>query len=421
MRRSLNDRLFFLGVLLVCLNSALAENWPCWRGPRGDGTSLETNVPTRWDAATNIVWKTALPGVGHASPIIWGDRVFTITALKGTRQRVLLCLDRQTGKLLWRKTVLRVALERLHRDNSYASGTPATDGEKVYLSFLDRREVVVAAYDFSGKQLWQVRPGTFASPHGYSCSSVLHEDKVIINGASKGAAFLAALSRDDGRTLWKVSLEQPALSYSTPFIRDMAGRTQMIFCGNKSVAGYNPDDSARLWMVDGPSDEFVATATYNERAGLVFISSGFPKRHLLAIRPDGQGNVTQTHIAWRTTEGAAYVPSLTSTGDYVLSTNTAGWVHCFEAATGKLFWKQKLGKQYPSPIVANGLVYILNDDGVTNVIKPGPEFVCVAQNSVGERTRASLAVSEGQFFLRGDAHLFCIGNRTNEPASAPRK
>ena len=405
MRRSLNARLFFLGALLVCFNSAFAENWPCWRGPRGDGTSLETNMPMRWDATT----------------IIWGDRVFTITALKGTRQRVLLCLDRQTGKLLWRKTVLRVALERLHRDNSYASGTPATDGEKVYVSFLDRREVVVAAYDFSGKQLWQVRPGTFASPHGYSCSPVLYQDKVVINGASKGTAFLAALSRDDGRTLWEVSLEQPALSYSTPFIRDMAGRTQMIFCGNKSVAGYNPDDGTRLWTVAGPSDEFVATPTYSERAGLVFISSGFPKRHLLAIRPDGQGNVTQTHIAWRTTEGAAYVPSLTSTGDYVLSTNTAGWVHCFEAATGKLFWKQKLGKQYPSPIVANGLVYILNDDGVTNVIQPGPEFVCIAQNNIGQRTRASLAVSEGQIFLRGDTHLFCIGSRTNEPASAHKK
>jgi outer membrane protein assembly factor BamB len=261
MMRCFNCRVLLIGVLLVCLNAAHAENWPCWRGPRGDGTSLDENVPTQWDAATNVVWKTAVPGIGHASPIVWGDRIFTATAAGETKDRVLLCFDRNTGEMLWQKTVLQASLERVHRDNSYASGTPATDGEKVYVSFLDGPDVVVAAYDFSGNQVWLVRPGTFSSPHGYSCSPVLYKDKVIINGSSKKDAFVVALSRQDGRVLWNLPLEKPALSYSTPLIGEMAGRAQMIFCGNKSVAGYDPEDGSRIWWVDGPSDEFVATPT----------------------------------------------------------------------------------------------------------------------------------------------------------------
>jgi len=418
MMRFLNYRVLLIGVLFVCLNAAYAENWPGWRGPRGDGTSLDKNVPTEWDATTNVVWKTAVPGVGYASPIVWGDRVFTATAVGKTKQRLLLCFDRTTGEILWQKTVLRASLERVHRDNSYASGTPATDGEKVYVSFLDGRDVVVAAYDFSGNQVWLVRPGTFSSPHGYSCSPVLYKDKVIINGASKKDAFVVALSRQDGRVLWNFPLDKPALSYSTPLIGQMAGRTQMIFCGNKSVAGYDPDDGARLWWVDGPSDEFVATPTYNERSGLLFISSGYPQRHLLAIRPDGQGNVTKTHVAWRTKDGAVYVPSLTAVDDYVLTTSMAGVTYCFEAATGKLLWKEELGKQYPSPVVASGRVYIPNDEGVINVIKPGPTLVRLARNDIEEKTNASPAISDGQIFLRGDKHLFCIGKRASESASA---
>jgi rhamnogalacturonan acetylesterase len=150
----------------------------------------------------------------------------------------------------------------------------------------------------------------------------------------------------------------------------------------------------------------------------VLISSGYPQRHLLAIKPDGQGNVTQTHVAWRTKDGAVYVPSLTSVDDYVLTTSTAGATYCFEAATGKVLWKEELGKQYPSPVVANGLVYIPNDEGVINVIKPGPTFVRVAQNDIAEKTNASPAISDGQIFLRGDKHLFCIGTRTNGPATS---
>lgn len=409
MKRFLICLSFIFIVLSVICDFAGAENWPNWRGPRGDGTSLEKNIPTQWDATTNVIWKTAIPGAGHASPIVWGGRVFTVTAIEENQERVLLCLDCKTGEILWQKTVLNSPLENKHSNNSYASGTPATDGEKVYVAFLDGEEFIVAAYDFTGKRIWLVRPGTFTSPHGFSCSPVLFEDKVIINGNSKGDSFLAALNRDDGKTLWKIPQQNKKLSYSTPLIRELAGRTQMIHCGDQSVAGYNPDDGSCLWIVDGPSEEFVASPVYNERTGLVYISSSWPQRHLLAIKPDGNGKVTETHIAWRTTDGAYYVPSPVCSGDYLLTTSTSGDVYCFEAATGKVLWKEQLGRQYPSSVLVDGLVYIPNDDGVINVIKPGPTFERISRNEIGEKTSASPAFSEGKIFLRGEKHLFCIG------------
>jgi outer membrane protein assembly factor BamB len=398
-----------VSLILTSLSVTQAENWPRWRGPNGDGTSSETNLPTQWDSITNVLWKSPVPGVGHASPIVWGDRLFTITASPETQEKMLLCYDCRNGNLLWQKTVIKTPLESKHNDNSYASGTPATDGTNIYVSFINGNDVVVAAYDFTGKQIWLQRPGTFSSPHGYSCSPVLYEDKVIINGDSKGDAFIAALSRKDGHTIWKIPHQMSALSYSTPIFREIAGRMQMIFCGNQEVASYNPDDGSRYWFVNGPSEEFCASPVYSEQAGLVFISSSWPERHLLAIKPDGKGDVSNSHIAWRSTNGAYYVPSPICVGDYLITTMTNGLVHCIEAATGNILWKENLGKQYPSAVLANGLVYMPNDEGVITVIIPGPTFKSIAKNTVGEPMRASPAISNGRIYLRTDKHLFCIG------------
>jgi outer membrane protein assembly factor BamB len=407
------DLRFSCGIFALLISTSLpvawAENWPCWRGPNGDGTSSETNLPTEWDANTNVFWKSPVPGIGHASPIIWGDRLFMATARSETRERILLCYYCRSCDLLWQKTVLKAPLENKHADNSYASGTPATDGTYVYVSFVDGEDIIIAAHDFTGKQIWIQRPGTFTSPHGYSCSPVLYEDKVIINGSSKGDAFIAALSRSDGRTLWKIPLDKAALSYSTPIIREIAGRPQMIFCGNQEVASYNPNDGSCYWFVNGPSEEFCASPVYSEQAGLVFISSSWPQRHLLAIKPDGKGDVTDTHIAWRSKNGAYYVPSPICVDDYLLTTMTNGQVHCIEAATSEILWREDLGKQYPSAVLGDGLVYMPNDAGVITIIKAGPVFECIAKNTIGETMNASPAISNGRIYLRGDKHLFCIG------------
>ncbi|HOY57228.1 MAG TPA: PQQ-like beta-propeller repeat protein [Verrucomicrobiota bacterium] len=398
-----------LAALVVA--SACAEPWPGWRGPRGDGTSIEQNVPVNWDP-TNAVWQTEIPGIGHASPIVWGDRVFTATALTDTTERICLCLDRATGNILWQQTVVKGPLEKLHKENSYASGTPATDGERVYAVFRVGDEIVAAAHDAAtGKQLWLVRPGTHEGGWGFSNEPVLYRDKVIVNGDSKGDSFLVALDRRDGKELWRVNRTRKGISYSAPLIRELAGRMQMIECGDRCVTGFDPDTGESLWTVDGPSEEFVATPVYSARAGLVFISSSWPRQVLLAIRPDGRGDVTQTHVAWRDTKGAPYVPSMIVAGDCLLSVNNAGVAFCYEAASGTVLWQERLGRTHASPVLAGGLVYFINDDGQVNVIKPGPQFERVAQYELAENCYASPAISDGQVFLRDFKRILCLARR----------
>jgi outer membrane protein assembly factor BamB len=388
-----------------------SQNWPCWRGPNQDGISTESNLPTKWDSVTNIVWKTKVPGIGYSSPIIWENKLFTLSALPETQERILLCYESNSGKLLWQETFLKAPLEDKHKDNSYASGTPATDGNLVYISFLDDKDVVVAAYDFSGNRIWIQRPGTSWSEWGYSCSPRIYNDMVIINGNSRGEApFVAAMSKTDGKILWKVDHEKSANNFSTPIIKRISGKTQMIFCGNQEISSYNPDNGEQNWFVDGPSKDFCSSPVYDEKNDLVIVSSAWPRRILVAIKPNGQGNVTESHVIWSSTEGAVYVPSLITIDDYLFSTMTNGNVHCIDVTTGKVLWKEELGSQYSSPVWAGGLLYMPNDDGIITVIKPGPEFETVAKNSIGEKMFASPAISNGKIFLRGEHHLFCIGH-----------
>lgn len=411
--KSMNiPKLTFFAVLLLVASASLvnAQNWPCWRGPNGDGSSMETNVPTRWDSITNVAWKVPVPGSGYSSPIVWENRIFTCTAIPETEEKLLLCFDSANGDLLWKQTVVQSKFENKHNDNSFASGTPATDGRLVYVSFLDGQDVVVAAYDFAGKPVWTQRPGTFASPHGYSCSPALFGDKVIINGDSKGDSFIAALSRTDGHVIWKTSHERPAHSFTTPIFRTMAGKMQMIFGGNKEIASYNPEDGSKNWFVSGPSEDFTSSPVYDEKSGLVIYSSAWPKRILMGIKPDGSGDVSLSHVAWQSTAGACYVPSPLTINGYLFSTMINGKLHCIDAATGTVLWTEENGKQYSSPVSANGLVYVPNDAGEIRVIRPGPACNVISTNSIGERMFASPAISNGKIYIRSLQHLYCISN-----------
>lgn len=409
MKRDLALVVFVAGLVALLADMAQAETWPGWRGPRGDGTCAEKNVPARWDPA-EAIWKAELPGQGHASPIVWDGRVLTVTAEPETKERVLLSLDCKTGGILWRRTVVKGPLEKIHEQNSYASGTPATDGRRVYMAFRVGDDIVVGAHEFaSGEQLWLVRAGTHTGEWGFSNEPVLFKDKVIVDGDSKGDSFLIALGREDGKTHWRIKRTNKGISYSAPLIREMSGRTQLIQCGDRCVASFDPDTGRELWKVNGPSEEFVATPVYSEKTGLVYISSSWPKRVIFAIRPDGRGDVTKTHIVWQDTDGAPYVPSMIVAGDYLLTVNNSGTAFCYEAASGKVFWREKLGRHHASPVLVNGLVFFINDDGQVNVIKPGKVFELVARYELGEPCYASPAISDGRVFVRGFKHLFCFG------------
>ncbi len=397
----------FVSFLAVFGNRA--EHWPCWRGPRGDGSSLEAKVPTKWSGTENVAWKTPIPGEGHSSPVIWENRLFLTTALAESQERMLLEIEVGTGKILWQQVVLKAALEAKNKENSYASSTPVTDGERVYVTFLDGKEVVVAAYDSSGKQLWLVRPGGFYSQWGFCHTPVLLEDRVIVVCDSKGENFIVAVSCTDGRTLWKVQREQPTQSYSPPIIGRMGGRLQMVVAGNKAITSYDPKDGEQIWVVDGPSDDSVATPVFNEKAGLVLSCTSWPKRVLTAIKPDGEGNVTSTKVIWSTPTGAPYVPSPISVGECFFTSSFSKEIYCYEAATGKVLWHEPAGLHHASPVSANGLVYFLNDDGVAHVVKAGGKYELVSRNELGEKTYASPAISQGRIFLRGFQNLYCIG------------
>lgn len=394
----------------LSIGTSRSEDWPCWRGPRGDGTSLEHSVPTAWDvpAGKNIAWKVEVPGRGHSSPIVLDDRIFLATALEDRQERVLCSFDRRTGKLLWQQTVLKSPLEGKHELNSYASSTPATDGQRVYVAFLDRDQMAVAAYDFSGQQQWLVRPGVFSSKHGFCSCPVVFEESVIVNGDHDGDSYLVALNRHTGETIWKVARDNHTRSYCTPIIREIDGRTQMILSGDKCVASYDPRTGRRHWVIDGPTEQFVASIV--DGHGLLFMTCGFPEHHLLAIRPDGLGNVTDTHIVWRETKGASYVPSPLAVGDYFLVVSDGGVCSCFEATSGRRAWMQRLGTHYSgSPVTADGLAYFTSDDGVTQVFRPGEKFELLAENQLGEQCFSSPAVSAGQIVYRGEKHLIAVG------------
>ena len=398
------------------------ENWPGWRGPRGDGSSWEQKSPTQWNGPSGeqIAWKVEIPGTGHSSPIVWKDRVFLVACLPDTRQRVLLALDRKTGHTIWRQVVVESDLENKHALNSHASGTPATDGALVYVSFLamdgtndlgGRRtpgEMVVAAYDFDGQKKWLVKPGRFASVHGFCSSPVLFEDKVIVNGDHDGDAYLVALDKSSGKTLWKVDRPNKTRSYVTPIIRQIDGRTQMLLSGSKSVTSYDPRTGEQHWYMDGPTEQFVASLVYDGQ--LLYLTAGFPEHHILAMKADGKGKIGDDSIVWRTKQNCSYVPSPIVCGDYFLVASDEGIASCYHGASGKLQWKERIGKHYSASLItAGGLVYFLADDGQMKVVRPGPKLTVVATNDLGEDCSASPAISQGQIFIRGEKHLFCIG------------
>ena len=408
---------------LLCLSllglafPLLAEDWPMWRGPRLDGRSADSGFPTAL-TAESLTWKVPLRGEGHASPIVAGDHVFVVSCDAHTEERLLICLDRATGKVLWESVALKSPLEGKHRLNSHASSTPATDGTRVFTAFLDGDEPVVSAFDLKGQRLWEKRPGKFASKHGFSSSPILFEDKVIVNCDHDGDGYIVAFGREDGAQHWRIERPNKTRSYCVPLIRELAGRPQMVLSGTQCVASYDPRTGELIWIIDGPTEQFVASLVHHEKSGLLFMTGGFPEHHFLAIRPDGTGNVTATHIVWRTNQGVAYVPSPVVAEDFLFSVSDSGVAHCFDAATGKIHWTERLREHHASLAVADGHVYLINDFGVMRVIDPGTEYRLVAESNFEEKVFASPAFSEGQIWVRGDRHLFCLGQRT-KPTTTP--
>jgi len=409
--------LFLLTLLFTFLparagDASRSENWPSWRGPRGDGTSQEIGIPTHFNDTDNVRWKTKLPGNGYSSPVVWGDRLFVTWCVEDEERRVLACLDRKDGKLLWQKTVLTAPLEQKHDLNSYASATPATDGKHVWVAFLRKPDMVVACYDVEGKEVWRTSPGKLLSRHGFCSSPVLYKDTVLLNGDQDAQGYLVALDKATGKERWRVDRPNQTRSYCTPVIVDAGGRTQLVLSGSKCVTSYDPDSGKLLWIIDGPTEQYVASLVYTE--GLFFLTTGYPEYHLMGIRPDGHGNITESHIAWHRAKvsprEASYVPSPLAHGKFFFVVSDQGYASCFEAKTGKRLWMQRLGRRHSaSPVLIEGNLYLPADEGDVYVVKAGPKFDLVAKNSLEGQCFASPAVAQGELFIRTTQSMYCIG------------
>ncbi|MSR31078.1 MAG: serine/threonine protein kinase [Gemmataceae bacterium] len=407
------------GLLLSLAALAQAEDWPAWRGPTGEGISKETNLPSRWSRDENIRFRTAIPGRGHSSPIIHGDRILLTTCSEGKNERRLLCLDRVSGKILWDKLVLSSPLEKKHSENSFSSATPATDGKSIWLTFMDFPEVRLYSFDMEGKKQWEKNPGKLLSRHGFCSSPVLHKNLVILNCDQDADGFLVAVDKATGKEIWRVDRPNKTRSYCTPvLIRDPKDPsiTQLVLSGSKCVTGYDASNGKLLWIIDGPTEQYVASLVFEKN--LLFLTTGFPEYHLMGIDPRGRGNVTKTHVAWHIPhkengpKGASYVPSPLAHDGHFFVVSDVGYLGCVESLTGKRLWLEKLGrKHHASPVYGDGKFYIPDDEGVTWVIRAGNKFEVLAKNPLGEMCYASPAISQGEIFMRTWDALYCISEK----------
>lgn len=395
----------------ILLLLACAQDWPGWRGSRGDGVSDEPGFPVRWSATENILWKVAIPGKGHSSPILSGDRIFLTTCIEEKGERRLICLDRRDGRTLWDQLVVTTPLEKRNNLNNYASSTAVTDGRHVWVAFLAEKKFRVFCYDVEGNLAWTATPGEFHSRHGFCSSPVLHKETVIFNGDQDADAWIVALDKATGAERWRTDRPNKTRSYTPPVILEASGRKQLVLSGSKCVASYDPDTGKQIWIIDGPTEQYVASLVQAE--GVFFVTGGYPLLFLTGIRPDGQGNVTGTHKLWEVGAGVSYVPSPIAWGSHFFLVSDDGIASCLEAKTGKRMWMERLGKQHSSsPVAAGGHLYFPDNAGITWVLKAGPAFEVVSKNPLGEECRASAALSRGRIYQRTVKSLVCIAKKT---------
>ena len=389
-----------------------AEDWPWWRGPQRNGIATPGKaVPTEWSESKNVVWKTPLPGRGHGSPIVTGSRILLQVAESDPQIQSVVCLDRDTGTLLWKTPVHEGGFEQKQNEKStHANSTPACDGERIYVNFLNGGAVHTTALDRAGKKLWQVKVTDYVLHQGFSSSPALYQSLVIVSADNKGTGALVALNRATGEEVWKRT--RPALpNYTSPIILKVHGRDQLLFVGCDLVTSLDPLTGDTLWETAGATTECV-TSTVTD-GDVIFTSGGYPKNHLAAIHADGSGE-----RAWEN-GSRVYVPSMVLQNGHLYAMLDAGIAQCWEAATGKEQWKARIGGTFSSSLVlANGNVYASDESGKTTVFRADPKaFERVAENQLGTATFASPAICGGRIYQRVIADrdgktqefLYCLG------------
>ena len=432
--------------LLICLTTmAQAQNWPAFRGPQTSGVADGQALPTTWDAAksTNVLWKTPIPGLGHSSPVVWGDRVFITTAISSAtntaynpknddvkpaddsavHQWRIYCLNKRTGKVIWSQTAYSgVPKAKRHLKATQANSTPVTDGRFVVAAFGSEG---LYCYDLNGKLLWKqdlgvLNPGYVGQPDlawGYASSPTIYKDLAIVQCDLHHDSFIAAFNLKDGKRVWFTPRDElPA--WSTPVIYEGKARTELITSGSKYYRGYDPLTGKELWRLADNCQVKVPSPVIAH--DLFYLSGGNPRgREFYVVRPNASGDISlssgqdsNASVAWRKMRGSPYTPTPLVYGDHLYICNDNGVLTVYNAKTGEQVYTQRIGTTgstfSASPIAANGNIYLASEDGEVFVIKAGPVYHLLATNKMGEALMATPAVSDGIMLIRGQQHLFAV-------------
>ncbi|HXE52603.1 MAG TPA: PQQ-binding-like beta-propeller repeat protein [Tepidisphaeraceae bacterium] len=420
-----------LSALVIVLASVVsqthAENWPQFRGPTGQGISTETNLPLEWSQTKNIAWKTEIPGAGWSSPVVWENRVFITAATdEGTACHVM-CLDRDSGKVLWDVQVFKQTPSRKETRNSYATPTPVTDGKRVYCFFGEGGGV---ALGFDGRVAWTYTKDSYYSQHGLGASPILYKDLLFmpwdpsIRGGPEprigwqipwDKSYVLALDKNTGQVRYKAMRGMSRIGHMTPHMVEVDGRMQLVSSAGDIIEGFDPENGKRIWWVYTGGEGVVPSPVIGD--GMVFSSSGFPtpvgRREIhaavRAFRLGGHGDVTQSNFVWENRKFVPMIPSLLLMDHLLYSMKEDGTLQCMQDSHGKVVYRQHLDATYSaSPLYSNGRIYFLSDNGDTTVIQAGDEFKQIAVNPLGESCQASMAASDGRIFIRTSKHLWCI-------------
>lgn len=421
--RKLISGLFSLVIIVAIASGAVAENWPQWRGPNLNGVSGEKNLPVRWTVEENIAWKLALPGASAATPAIWGDKVF-LNVPEG-KELFLWCVDKKQGKLLWKKPLRGEKGDvQTHPKHNASSPSPVTDGVNVY---------VLSAYgsmrcfDFAGNEIWtrdiQQDYGKFGFRFGYASSPLLFEDSLyvqVLRESAAEASYILRVAKKTGKTVWKVDFPagsnfKTAESYTTPTILKQGKNVELVINGSDQITGHDIATGRELWRVSGlsPQDPPSRVASSPVVADGVIYAPAMT-RPLVALKAGGRNDITESQRLWTSRNGPD-IPSPVTDGKYFYIVNDKGIMRCLDAKTGQEVWspqRLKPGNYSASPVLADGKIYVVSEEGMTTVIQAGAKFEILAENELNDICLSSPAVSDGQIFIRTAKFLYCIGKRT---------
>jgi len=406
-------------------------NWDRFRGPNGTGTTDDKNIPLTFGANENILWKVELPGAGNSSPVVWGNHLFLQSASEDGKLRSLLCLDVTDGNIRWQKSI-PAERSKIRADSSLASSTPTTDGKVVYVSFWDGKDIVLAAYTFQGDLLWSKNLGSFNSQHGAGASPVLYKDKLFLaNDMDKDdfttrvpnarPSMLIALDKGTGRLLWETPRVAERACYSAPLLLHRPGQKEpeLVVTSTTAVTGYNVETGAKIWEArewqanGAPSPLRTVASPALVGDVLCVCSGGDAGRFAVGLALPGPGKSDAPQRLWQNRKDFPYVPSPVARGEHVYFVNDVGLAGCYHARTGNRVWFERLASAgfHSSPLVINGKVYAASVTGTVYVFAAEPTFRPLARNELGEVVRATPAVADGRLYIRGERHLYCIGNR----------